>query len=315
MSSNTSGTQKAMMRALRCISVARNMKMMTFYIFRSILFLILLTRVVGASEIKSLKNIRYGRPHQKTLLMDLYLPSGSDPAQLPVVLYIHGGGWESGDKKYSGGWYMPLLGHGFAVASINYRLSGQAPFPAQLYDVKTAVRFLRANAERFGLDPDRIGAFGDSAGAHLAFLLGTTGGLEVFEGDGPWKSASSRVMAVCGLYGPVDLMALEKKHPFSEPGGILESLLGGPVPERQKVAVMASPISHVSPDDPPFLIVHGEKDLLVPYGQSVALYRQLKARGVDVTLHLVEGAGHGKGFGKATRDIIVEFFLDKLKKP
>jgi acetyl esterase/lipase len=139
--------------------------------------------------------------------------------------------------------------------------------------------------------------------------------MEPFEGDGPWKEYSSRVAAVCGLYGPADLMALEEKPPFSEPEGILERLLGGSVQENKRKAAMASPVKHVSSDDPAFLIVHGEEDPLVPYEQSAGFYTELKANGVEATLHLAEGAGHGTGFGKDTVDIITGFFIEELKRP
>ncbi|MEP6693476.1 MAG: alpha/beta hydrolase [Chloroflexota bacterium] len=247
---------------------------------------------------KTVADIPYATVNGKTLLLDLDLPVG--PGPFPVIVWIHGGAWAEGDKAGGPAAFYATLG--YAVARVNYRLSGEAVFPAQLFDVKGAVRWLRANAGKYALDPDRIDAWGASAGAHLAALLGTTGGVADLEGDiGGNLDRSSRVSAVIDWYGPTDFLRMDEQMVCVPPRRVKadsprsgESLLVGcqisTCPEKAK---RANPIVHVTQDDAPFLIVHGMHDCTVPHGQSQLLYDALKAAGVDATLRLVPNADHG----------------------
>ncbi len=247
---------------------------------------------------KTVSDIAYASVNGTSLRLDLDLPSGRGP--FAVIVWIHGGAWAEGDK--AGGPAAFYAQNGYAVARVNYRLSGEAVFPAQLFDVKAAVRWLRANAATYSLDADRIAAWGASAGAHLAALLGTTGGVVDLEGDvGGNLDRSSRVTAVVDWYGPTDFLRMDEQTVCNPPrrdkadsprSG--ESLLVGcqlsTCPDKAR---RANPIAYVSKDDAPFLIVHGTRDCTVPHGQSQLLYDALKAAGVDATLKLLPNADHG----------------------
>jgi len=253
-----------------------------------------------------LRNIEYAAVDGISLLLDLYLPDPKPAEPVPLVLWIHGGAWRAGSKDTT---YAPeTLGGDYAVASVDYRLSDVALFPAQIHDVKAAVRFLRANADRFGIDPDRFGAWGSSAGGHLVALLGTTCGDEALEGAvGGNLDQSSCIQAVCDFYGPTDFAALldqrgeNTRRPMPE-----DHLIGGSVEDLTELAELASPIAHVSADDPPFLIMHGSDDGTVPVEQSIALDVALREAGVDSTLIVIEGAGHS--IPKTERGPVVAFF-------
>lgn len=252
------------------------------------------------------KDIPYG-DHERQKL-DLYLPKGDGPT--PLVVWVHGGGWEGGSKA-DGGLARALLPRGYAVAAINYRLSKHAPFPAQIEDVKAAVRFLRANAGKYHLDPDHFGAAGASAGGHLVALLGTSGGAKDLDGDGGSKDVSSAVQAVVDFFGPTDLVKLSPPGAKNNP---VTRLLGGTTGEKKDLAVKADPITYVDPKDPPFLIIHGDKDTLVPLSQSELLQAALKKAGVESELLVIPGAGHGNGvFTKETGAKVAAFFDKHLK--
>jgi len=274
-----------------------------------------------ASEQKPqvLRNLEYGRAGNKPLLLDLYLPPNPEGKPLPLLVWIHGGAWRKGNKGNCSR-VRGFLDKGYAGASIGYRLSHQATFPAQIHDCKAAIRWLRDNAKKYNYDPNRIGVWGASAGGHLAALLGTSGDVKELEGDLGTPGVSSRVQAVCDLFGPSDF--LNRKSPSeikTEVGrddkeSPVTMLLGGPVEQNKEKARLASPITFVSKDDPPFLIMHGDQDPVVPYRQSVLLYEALKKVGVEVTLHPVKGAGHGFK-GKDISPQVKEFFDKHLKKP
>jgi acetyl esterase/lipase len=225
------------------------------------------------------RSLTYKRVNGLILTLDLYRPEGV-AGLLPVILCVHGGHWDAGGKDRCPA--VTLVQDGYAVASINYRLARTAPFPAQLEDCKAAVRWLRANASTYNLDPDRIGVWGYSSGGHLAALLGTTGGVPELEGSGENMQYSSQVQAVCDVAGPTDLLAMANLGPRRTLA--IEGLLGGP-PENDKAkAIAASPLHYISKDDPPFLIVHGEADRVVPVEQSQRLYEELRKAGVNATL-------------------------------
>jgi acetyl esterase/lipase len=255
----------------------------------------------GASVKPSYKDVPYASlsPAQK---LDIYLPENSR-GPYPVVIWIHGGGWSGGDKAGdgTGGLVSLLLDRGYAVVSINYRLSSEAKFPAQIYDVKAAIRWVRAHSKKYHMDPHYIAVWGGSAGGHLAALAGTSGDISGLE-DLSMGNAneSSRVQAVIDWFGPNDFNRLEEQARESDiilsPATMpcVTGLIGGNLSDRQDLVKAANPETYISADDPPFFIEHGMKDELVPVQQSVELSEKLKtAIGPDnVTLLVFEGAGH-----------------------
>ena len=234
-------------------------------------------------------DVTYSTTDGVDLKMDIYYPEFATGA-VPAVIYIHGGAWIQGDKtEGAGATEIPeLRSRGYLVAAVNYRLAPQYKFPAQIEDVKCAVRFLRANAAVYGIDPEHIGAWGGSAGGHLVALLGTTDASAGFEGSCGYADESSRVQAVVDMFGPTDLKALSQAV-----GSRFLLALFGTVNRNSNIVKRASPITWISDDDPPFLILHGENDDLVPISQSEILYNRLIAEGVPATLVIVENAGHG----------------------
>jgi acetyl esterase/lipase len=258
----------------------------------------------GAKVLRNIAYVPNGGERQK---LDLYLPSTG--TNWPLIVWIHGGGWTGGDKEQPPG--LRFLLHGFALASINYRLSQDAIFPAQLIDCKAAIRWLRGHAAENGIDPDRIGVWGASAGGHLVALLGTTGDTKEFD-VGENLGFSSRVQAVCDWFGPTDFTAEIKND---KPDSPQARLIGGPVSENIEKAQRANPIHYITKEDPPFLIVHGDKDPVVPLEQSQLLVDALKKAGVQVTFRVVPGGKHGgPEFRKLEQlDLLFAFFLKNLK--
>jgi acetyl esterase/lipase len=243
--------------------------------------------------------------------LDLYLPAKVD-SPLPVIVWIHGGGWSGGSKE--GCPAVRFVGKGYAVASINYRFSQHALFPAQIEDCKAAVRWLRANAKKYSLDAGHIGVWGASAGGHLVALLGTTGGVKELEGNGGNLDQSSRVQCVVDWFGPTDFAKMGGSQ--DKPGSAMARLVGGPVRDRQKLAAKANPITYVDKDSAPFLIMHGEEDKGVLINQSELLDEALRSAGVESTLVRVAGSGHGgPGFTTPERWKMIEgFFAKHLKQ-
>lgn len=261
----------------------------------------------GTQVLRDLAYVPNGHERQK---LDLYLPAKGE--KLPLIIWVHGGAWVGGSKDRCPA--LPLLAEGYAVASINYRLSQHAIFPAQIEDCKAAIRWLRANAAQYRLNPDRFGAWGSSAGGHLVALLGTAGDVQEFEVGGH-TDVSSRVQAVCDWFGPTDMtqMSKFKSTMDHDAANSPESkLLGGPVQERRQQAARANPITFVTKDDPPFLIMHGDQDPLVPMNQSELLAAALKQAGVEHTFHVVKGAGHGFG-GPEIQKMVRDFFARHLQ--
>jgi acetyl esterase/lipase len=247
--------------------------------------LVLATPLHAQSRIE--RNVVYAVVGGSSLTLDLHFPdAGVRP--LPVAVYVHGGGWTSGDKSGGAGFadVPELLSRGYLVASVNYRLAPDNRWPAQIEDVKAAIRFLRADAERIGLDPERIGAWGSSAGGHLVAMLGAADAGAGFDRSGGNDGVSSRVRGVVDLFGPADL-----SQPGFPTSGAVRALLG-PDPSPAALAG-ASPVTYVSADDPPFLILHGEEDATVPLSQSVIFLEALQSAGVASTLVVVRNAGHG----------------------
>lgn len=276
------------------------------------------------TRLKLISELVYSQPSGwfghvvRPLRMSLMLPMKRPRTPSPVILWLCGGGWLEVDKDV---WIPELLDYaraGYAVASVEYRMSSQAPFPAPLMDVKTAIRFLRAQAARFGLDKERFAVMGESAGGYLAAMAGTTGGVAVF--DGPeWRDESGAVQAVVEWYGPVDFATVsicdstDAYTRYSSPENLL---LCASARENPDKAMAANPTAYVGADTPPFLILHGERDTMVPMAQSEALYEALTRNGTDVTLCEIEGAGHGTGefVQPEFSSLVLEFLDSRLGK-
>jgi acetyl esterase/lipase len=249
------------------------------------------------------------------LKLDLYVPNVAEKS--PLVLFIHGGGWKGGDRKRCQlAW---LAEHGYAVASIDYRLSAEALFPAQIHDCKGALRWLRlpAHGEKYGYNADRVIVAGTSAGGHLAALLGVTGGVDELEGStAGFEEQSSRVQGIIDYFGPTDFILRSKHQPSKtdRANGSVYQLLGGPVPEKQALARLASPAHHVSEDDPPLLMIHGENDETVYLRQSKRMLDVYEEAGLDVQLHIEPGKGHGwKGPSEVERQLVLDFLEKHLR--
>lgn len=230
------------------------------------------------------------------LLLNLYRPPATE-TPVPVIVWLHGGGWFTGDRTLTPDLAQHVSATGMAVASIEYRLSGQALFPAQLHDVRAAIRFLRASAGQFGLDPRAVGVWGASAGGHLAALAGLTGHLTALPGE-ERNDGDVSVQAVAESYAPVDLAAVVAEAQASLPGADGANtpearLLGGHPAQRPHLAQQANPLYWVSPSAPPFQISHGTGDVLVSHRHSERLHQALTAAGTSSELYLLEGYRHG----------------------
>ena len=243
-------------------------------------------------EFRVLKDIRYATVNGKDLLLDLYMPEKA--VVPPLLVWIHGGQWANGSKDPAP---LGFVQSGIATASVEFRQSGEARFPAQIYDIKAAIRFLRAAADQYGYRKERMAIAGASSGAHLAVLIGVTNGLPDLEGkEGDHLDQSSSIQAIVDFYGPTNLMTI---LPQSTPHGLgirvpaLEKLLGGQPETVADLAKLASSVTHVDSSDPPLLILHGDQDPQVPVNQSLELKWAYEQAGLPVKFDAVHGAGHG----------------------
>lgn len=269
----------------------------------------------GVTAFTDLAYTSNGHERQK---LDVYVPRNSSQPT-PLIIWIHGGAFKMGDK--SGKIFDPLpfeyLSQGFALASINYRFSQHAIFPAQIEDCKAAVRWLRANAVRFNFNPNKFCAWGASAGGHLSAMLGVCGHVGEFE-VGEHLDRSSRVQCVVDYFGPTDFLLMDAQR---LPNGMTHNnadspeseLIGGAIQENKVATARANPITYITPDTPPFLVVHGDADPLVPYGQSVILVEALHNANVPVSFYTVKGAGHGQFTDPAVPQITREFLIKHLQ--
>lgn len=280
--------------------------------------------LVIPADMEVIHDVEYGKGGDTSLKLHIVRPKIPPKDPMPVVIFVHGGGFRSGNKGIGVRRLIPLAQCGFFGVTIDYRLSDVAAFPAQIEDCKCAVRWVRAHAREYHADPKRIGAWGGSAGGTLVGLLGVTGGRKEFEGKGGWEKESSSVQAVCDWFGRMDIWKTAQEEKARgvtketwEEGGIaqrLSALIGGVIWENPYTCRWASPITYVRKGAPPFLIMHGDKDDVVPLDQSVAFHEALKKAGVDSTLQIVKDVGHSFPGRPDLGEPVVEFFEKHLGK-
>jgi acetyl esterase/lipase len=258
------------------------------------------------------RDLEYARVGDVPLQLDLWLPEKQRP---PLIVYVHGGAWRAGSKTDNP--LATLVNDGYAVASVDYRLSTQAPFPAQVHDIKAAIRFLRAQQSGLGIDARKIVIAGSSAGGHLAALVGVTNGNKELEGTvGTHLDQSSDVQGIISLFGASNLRTIlgqSTEHGLSVRVPALQLLLGGQPTEKPDLAKLASPVEHVDVHDPPLLLIHGDADPQMPPEQSKELAAAYQRAGLPVKLILIPGAVHGgKQFYDPERLAIMKAFLESL---
>lgn len=269
------------------------------------------------SGIRAERDIVYAKIGDRELKLDLYLPEGQAAKPRPLIVWIHGGAWRAGTKDQTP--IMPMVREGYAGASVGYRYTQEAPFPANVQDCKAAIRWLRANAAKYNIDPNRIGIWGSSAGGHLVAFLGTSGDVEQFEGTHGVTGVSSRVQAVVDWFGPTRVARMSH-HPsrmdHDAPDSPENQLIGALAQQNPELAERLNPAQYASNDDPPFLIQHGDADPLVPVEQSEILADALKAAGAKVEFEILPGAGHGGPQFQTPENIKrVRTFLDRILRP
>ena len=221
--------------------------------------------------------------------LDLIVPKAESDTPRPAIVFVHGGGWRSGDKRKSTflNGAIEYAQKGYVTATVNYRLTDEAPFPACIEDVKCAVRWIRENAEKYNINPDKIGGYGNSAGAHLVSMLGLAGPEANLEGEGPWQDQSSLIQAVCASATPTDF-ALFGRNPDEDPKWAESGY------DPAELSRLSSPITHVKADAPPFLLIHGTADTTVSIQHGDNFVEALEKAGAkDVTYLRIEGSGHG----------------------
>jgi acetyl esterase/lipase len=258
------------------------------------------------------RGLVYGKGGSTDLKLDLARPTGDGP--FPAIVCLHGGGWRGGKRQDLDTLTQTLAKRNFVAITVSYRFSQEAPFPAQIEDCKTAVRWLRANAAKYRVRSDRVGAVGFSAGAHLACLLGTADAEAKLEGIGGHAKESSRVQAVVSYFGPTDFAVKTWNKQVED--YFLVPFLGGPFEAKRSLYEKASPLRYVSSDDPPFLFFHGAKDTLVGLENSVKMVKKLREVGVEAELVTLPEDGHG-WIGEKMRKTVeqtIRFFEAKLQK-
>ena len=259
------------------------------------------------------KDVVYGKTADTDLKLNLSRPRDAAGKKLPCVLVIHGGGWAGGDRSNHNDITWKFAQSGYACATIGYRLAPAHPFPAQVNDVKCAARFLRAHADQYGIDPQRLGAVGFSAGAHLSMMLGVMDKSDGLEGDGGWPDRPSKVQAVVAYFGPTDLAATDIPQSVH---GLLKNFLGGTPAEKPAEYRQASPITYVSPGDAPMLLFQGTRDPLVPHTQAYAMVEAMTRYHIPGRVELLVNASHGWADPDLRRTIASTFaFFDQHLKP
>ena len=264
-------------------------------------------------DARTLRDLEFASVDGQRLALDLYLPKAT---LAPLVVWIHGGGWHSGSKSPCAVAF--LQDEGYAVASISYRLTHHATFPAQIHDCKAAIRWLRAHAKEFGYSPHRIAVAGESAGGHLAALVGTSGSVEALEGQvGGHTELSSSVDAVVDYFGATDFILRSRTQPqrANVEGSVVYRLLGGGANTKVAAAKLASAAYHVTPDDPPFLVFHGDRDQVVLLDQSERIAEVYRAAGLSMELEILHGSGHGGAefYSGPARSRLLQFLQKQLR--
>lgn len=260
------------------------------------------------------KDIVYAEADNKKLLLDLYMP---DVKRTPyLIVWVHGGAWRSGSKESPP---LGIVSSGYALASINYRVSTEAQFPAPIHDIKAAIRFLRGNAKKYGYRSDKIIIWGSSAGGHLAALVGVTNNDPYYEGNlGNYAKESSSVQAIADYYGPTNFLTIldqSTPHGISVRAPALELLLGKPLKDVPELARKASPVFQVDSTDPPLFIVHGDQDVQVPVNQSLELKAVYDENSLPVQIRFIHGAGHSdNAYYKKEVQTMFERFLETVLK-
>ncbi len=250
--------------------------------------------------------------------MDALFNRVGNQEKYPLIIYLQGCGW--GWSKQNTFAFVPQLSEfakmGYVVASVEYRTSENAIFPAQIQDVKAAIRFLKANASLYNINPERVGVWGDSSGAHLALLAGLTEGNEELAGDREYPNESSTIQAVVDWFGPTDLLTMSQYPSIFDhdsPHSPESKLVGGAIQENKDKARIASPMQYIHPEAPSTLIMHGDQDDVVPFEQSMEFYKALKQSGNDVILYKIKGAGHIAFTQPHILDLVKKFFDQHLK--
>lgn len=269
------------------------------------------------ADLTTVHDLIYATANERPLALDLYLPNDPNVSPLrPVLLWIHGGAWRSGSKENPP--ILSLTKRGYAIASVDYRLTPVAPFPAQAHDIKAAIRFLRGHANDYHLDSKRFAIAGASAGGHLAALVGLTNGQPDLEGTlGNFLDESSSIQACVSLYGASNLTSILRQ---STPHGIgvripaLQLLLGGQPEDKEPLAKLASPVFHVDADDPPLFLIHGDQDPQMPINQSHELQGLYERFGLSCVFQVLHGAAHGGDafYTEAQLDKIASFLKQSL---
>ena len=270
-------------------------------------------KLIIAASVAYEPDIEYANPDGQHLKIDMARPKDGD-GPFPAVLCIHGGGFRAGLRQGYDGLCIRLAEKGYVAATVEYRLAPKYPFPAAIHDTKEAVRWLRANAKKYHIDPERIGVMGGSAGGHLAQFLGVTADVKEFEGNGDHRDQSSRVACVVNYYGPSDFTKSYGKS--VDAAEVLPLFLGGNLEKARRQHVIASPLYWVTPHAAPTLCIHGTKDTYVAYEQATWIVDRLKAAEVEAELLKLEGAGHGfKGAdAEKAEQAMIAFFDKHLKK-
>lgn len=263
--------------------------------------------------VKAIKDQDYVGDGIKRHLLDLYIPEGAPEKPRPLVVYIHGGGWENGSKDNAGMLFALMKERPYAGASINYRLTDQGSWPVQIHDCKAAIRWLRGHAKENNIDPEKVAVFGISAGGHLVSMLGVSGGEKDLEGTlGKYTDQSTRVTCVLDFCGPSDFLTFAGKGSIidpNDPKSALAKLVGGPVKDKQDVARNVSPVNHITSDDAPFLIIHGDRDNIVPLDQAKEFKEALMTAKIPSTM--LTGTGRGHVFFSAPLIGHMRDFLDR----
>lgn len=267
----------------------------------------------AADGARDVKDVVYATVGGKALALDLHLPAGSKAP--PLVVYLHGGAWHSGSKTQYPAF---LVERGFAVASLDFRSTNEAPFPADIHDIKAGIRFLRARAKEYGYRTERVAIVGASSGGHLAALAGVTNGHPELEGtEGDHRDQSSSVQAIVSYFGASNLTTILSQ---STPGGLevrvpaLQKLFGGPPDQKSSLAKLASPVFHVDRRDPPLMLLHGDQDAQMPINQMHELDGAYAAAGLKAEVLVLHGVGHDAGpfFQGEPVDRVVSFLKRAL---